>query len=55
MRQYSRSGLEHQRDKECPKRKAKNKVKVLKISYCIKYREGKKTVERHRVDALEEG
>jgi hypothetical protein len=28
-----------------PKRKAKNKVKVLKISYGIKYREGKKTIE----------
>jgi hypothetical protein len=36
------------------KRKAKNKVKVLKISYSIKYREGKKTIERNRGDALDE-
>jgi hypothetical protein len=28
-----------------PKRKAENKVKVVKISYGIKYREGTKTIK----------
>jgi len=36
------------------KGKANNEGKVLKISYGIKYREGKTTIERNRGDALEE-
>jgi hypothetical protein len=38
-----------------PKRKADNKVSILKISYGIKCREGKTIIGRKEGDALEEG
>jgi len=38
-----------------PKRKAENKVNILKISDGIKCREGKTIIGRNEGDALEEG
>jgi len=40
--------------KNAPRGRLTIKSKFLKISYRTKYREGKKTVERNRGDALEE-